>query len=286
MTNVSFQALSSMEVIGVLPAGGTARRISPLPLSKELFPLGFEALPSQSQDVLLHSEQPTSSSLRPKVVSQYLLERMQRAGICKAFMVLRPGKWDIPAYFGDGARLGLRLAYLTVHREDGVPYTLDQAYPFVESAIVALGFPDIIFQPVDAYATVLHRLRTQNADVVLGLFPTEQAYKAGMVNFDADGRVRQIIEKPKQSSLRYMWAIAVWAPRFTQFMHEFLANRVISTASPELPIGDVIQAAIAAGLRVEAEPFSNGSYLDVGTPDDLIRAIHLTTPSVEPIDKH
>jgi glucose-1-phosphate thymidylyltransferase len=45
----------------------------------------------------------------------------------------------------------------------------------------------------------------------------------------------------------------------------------------ELPIGDVIQAAIAAGLPVEAEVFPEGSYLDVGTPDDLKRAVQRFT---------
>ena len=42
---------------------------------------------------------------------------------------------------------------------------------------------------------------------------------------------------------------------------------------PEIPIGNVIQTAISKGLQVEAETFENGSYLDIGTPDDLIRAV-------------
>jgi len=38
----------------------------------------------------------------------------------------------------------------------------------------------------------------------------------------------------------------------------------------EIPIGDVIQAAINSGLRVEAEIFANGAYLDT---EDLVRAV-------------
>jgi glucose-1-phosphate thymidylyltransferase len=41
----------------------------------------------------------------------------------------------------------------------------------------------------------------------------------------------------------------------------------------ELAIGDVIQAAIAAGLQVKALPFEEGSYLDIGTPEDLVKAV-------------
>ncbi len=251
-----------LDVIGLLPAGGQATRLAPLPLSKELYPIGFWT----DQD----------GKPKPKVVSHYLLEKMRLAGITKAFFILRPGKWDIPSYFGDGAILDLHLGYLTVHVPDGVPYTLNQAYPFVQNAIVALGFPDILFQPDDAYKQVLTRLAASQADVVLGLFPTAQYWKAGMVEFDSAGQVLKIIEKPKQTDLKYMWAIAVWTPRFSQFLHQFLQTH---PPGAELPIGNVIQAGIAAGLRVEAEPFPAGSYLDVGTPEDLARAIHQFTPT-------
>jgi glucose-1-phosphate thymidylyltransferase len=261
------------EVIGLLPAGGQATRLAPLPLSKELYPIGFHAA---GQD----------STCRPKVVAHYVLEKMRRAGITKAYFVLRPGKWDIPAYFGDGAMLDMHLAYLTVHVSDGVPYTLNQAYPFVREARVALGFPDILFQPEDSFEHVLAHQTATQADVVLGLFPTDQYQKAGMVEFDAIGRVSRIVEKPQQTTLRYMWAIAVWTPRFTQFLRDYL-QEIAHTEQPhikqphtkqqlpvrELPIGDVMQSAIEAGLRVEAEPFADGTYLDVGTPDDLKRAI-------------
>ena len=260
------------QVIGLLPAGGRATRIAPLPMSKELYPIGFR----RTED----------GSLRSKVVCHYLLEKMRLADISKAYLVLRPDKWDIPNYFGDGAMLDMHLAYLTVHVPFGVPYTLDQAYPFVQDAIVALGFPDILFQPQDAFVKVLARQANSSADVVLGLFSTDQPSKAGMVDFDQAGRVRHVVEKPSQTDLRYMWAIATWTPRFTQFMHEYLeaiaftyassnpaSNLENSTDRKELPIGDVIQAAIDQGFQVEAEVFTEGSSLDIGTPENLARAI-------------
>ena len=73
-----------------------------------------------------------------------------------------------------------------------------------------------------------------------------------------------------------MWGIAVWTPAFTQFLHEYLIPLKADgnfSQQPELPIGDIIQAAIIKGLRVEAEPFPDGSYLDIGTPEDLVRAV-------------
>ena len=246
-------------------------------MSKELFPIGF----AEEQD----------GARSPKVVSQYLLERMAQGGVHRAFVVLRPGKWDIPAYLGDGTGMGMRLAYLTVHVPFGVPFTLDQAYPFVCGETVALGFPDILFWPENAYEVILERLWKSEADVVLGLFPTDEPDKVGVVDVGTDGHVLGIYEKSGFTHLPYMWAIAVWAPRFTEFLHAFTESAIHRNAAEsvaeegddevktaETPIGDVIQAAVGAGLRVEAEIFVDGRYIDIGTPDNLLKAIRVLVP--------
>lgn len=266
--------VSQRQVIGLIPAGGQATRLAPLPVSKELYPIGFRPVDD-------------GRSIRPKVVCHYLLEKMRLAGICKAFIVLRAGKWDIPAYFGDGSMLDMHLAYLMMNRPFGPPYTLDQAYPFVGDALVAVGFPDILFQPSDAFVPLLARQAATHADVVLGLFPLAPQQQADMVAVDGDGLVRQIIIKPVQTPLHYAWIIAVWTPTFVRFMHDYLASR------PELPhaeghtapeqaelfIGNILQAAIDQDMRVEAVCFPDGSFLDIGIPDNLVKAVQtMATP--------
>ena len=82
--------MNSREVVGFIPAGGQASRIAPLPCSKELFPVG------------LHTAAEGRGS-PAKVVAHYLLEKMRFAGITNAYIVLRPRKWDIPAYFRDAS---------------------------------------------------------------------------------------------------------------------------------------------------------------------------------------
>jgi glucose-1-phosphate thymidylyltransferase len=248
-------------VIGLIPAGGHARRVEPLPCSKELFPIGF-----------LHREDEKHG--RPKVVCHYLLEKMRAAGIAKAYIVLRRGKWDIPAYLQDGGMFGMHLAYLMRGLPYGVPYTVDQAYSFVRDEIIAFGFPDILFQPEDAFVQLLAKKAASNADIILGLFPTDCPQEVDMVNFDKNGRVRQIEIKPRQTQLRFTWSIAVWTSVFTAFMHEHLAILKGSAAGqPELSMGHVIEAAVSSDLRVEAVIVSNEPYLDVGTPENLLKAI-------------
>lgn len=257
---------SHPEVIGLIPAAGQAARIQPLPCSKELYPIGFQ--PGKKDQ-----------SLQPKVVCHYLLEKMRLAGITKAYVVLKEGKWDIPAYLRDGNMLDMDLAYLIVGLPFGVPYSLDQAYPFVRDAMVAFGFPDILFEPDDVFAKLLSSHSTRDADVILGLFPADSPQKVDMVDVDDDGGIREIVIKPHQTQLSYSWAIAVWTPVFTQFLHEHVAACKLSAAKqPELSVGDVIQAAIRNGLRAQGIRVSQKPYLDIGTPEDLVRAVLAFTP--------
>ncbi len=254
------------EVIGLIPAAGTASRIAPLPCSKELYPVGFRSVDSDG-------------SMRPKVVSHYLLEKMRLAEITKVFIILRDGKWDIPAYFGDGKGLDMNLAYLMMDLPYGAPFTLDQAYPFVQDAIVALGFPDIIFEPEDAYRKLLLKQTETNSDIVLGLFSAGNPHKTDMVELDESGQIRALHIKPDQTQLTYTWQIAVWTPVFTRYMHQYVSNRKENTVNlkhqKELFVGDVIHAAIRDHMHIESVLFQDGNYIDIGTPEDLMRAIQI-----------
>jgi glucose-1-phosphate thymidylyltransferase len=255
----------SREVIGLIPAAGKAARLGRLPGSKEVLPIGWQ---------LSEKGDPPG----PKVACQYVLEAMRRAGIDRAFVILREGKWDVPGHLGDGSRFGLRLAYLMMGLPFGAPYTLDQAYPFVKGATVALGFPDIIFEPIDAYVPVLERQAKGGADVVLGLFPAAEPWRCDMVETARDGRVLRIDIKPKKTNLEDTWGIAVWAPAFTEFLHEHLraAGRKAGRrglAGREAYVGEVIRAAMDRGLRVEAVRVSRTPYLDIGTPGNLLKAV-------------
>ncbi|MHC4321749.1 MAG: nucleotidyltransferase family protein, partial [Planctomycetota bacterium] len=254
------------EIIGLIPAGGKGSRIAPLPCSKELYPIGFRTVDN-------------NKNLRPKVISHYLLEKMRLADITKAYIILREGKWDIPSYFGDGKLLDMNLAYLIMDLPFGVPYTLDQAYPFIQDSLIALGFPDTICQPEDAYAKLIAKLEDSGADIVLGLFPASQPHKTDMVELDHNGNVRSIYIKPDKTQLFYAWEIAIWTPVFTKFMHDYVLSRQKLYLSgnlkdqDELYVGDVIQAAIQDNMRVDSVLFKDGNCVDIGTPEDLLKAM-------------
>ncbi|MCU1675255.1 MAG: Nucleotidyl transferase [Frankiales bacterium] len=250
------------DVIGLVPCAGHATRVAPLPGSKELFPVGLRELADGSQKVA--------------VVSQLLLEKMAVGGVRRAFLLLRSGKWDIPAYYGDGSALGMDVGYLMMGRPFGPPYTVDQAHPFVRDSRVAFGFPDILLSPPDPFGAALRRLDEVGADVVVGLFRAHDTRVSDMVEVDADGRVRDVVIRPMETDLTWGWMFAVWGPRFTEFLHEYVAEPtpgLVAEPPAELTVGEVIQAAVRAKLHVSSVTFPDGRYLDIGTADGMRRVM-------------
>ena len=254
-----------MENIGLIPAAGLAKRLGSLPFSKELLPVSY-----------------TSRHGTPhlKAVATYLLDKLRHAGVNKVYTVIRKGKWDIPNYWGDGSQFGVQLAYLIMRHAFGVPYTLDQAYPFVKNAKIFLGFPDVLFSPNNAFAVADGALEKKHADIMLGLFPVNdprQRQHCDMVQFEPHGRITKIVVKPQTSDLQCSWLLAIWKPDFTQFMHDFLRRdlkqRHINDLPTEIHIGHVIQAAIEGGFSVWGHLFADFDFIDVGHPASLARAL-------------
>lgn len=206
-----------------------------------------------------------------RVVSENVLTAMREGGVENAFIVLRDGKWDVPSYLGDGNDVGLNLAYVMMRRPHGTPFTLDDAYPFVKGKTVVMGFPDVLVEPISVFKTLLERERDTGADLVLGLFPARRPNKVDMVDLGADGRPKNIYIKPSTTSLTYTWVSAVWAPSFTEYLHDHVASaeHTWDHRSQEMYVGHVFQAALDDGLSVGAACFPDGRCTDIGTPKAL-----------------
>lgn len=250
----------SGEPVGLVPAAGRALRLAGAAeagVSKEVLPVGGDGAKGG-----------------PRPAAAHLLHAFARAGIGRAYMVLRAGKWDLPETLTGYGPEALRLAYLVLRESSSVAETLDAAYPFVRGRRVALGFPDILFRPDDAFLRVRERQEASGADAVLGLVPTDRPDKADVVEADGDGRVRRMTIKPRGLGAPALtWIAAVWGPAITERLHEEVAMaRERGPAGRELYPGDVLARAIDDGLRVEAVTFPDGRHLDIGTPEDLERA--------------
>ncbi len=257
-------------IVGLIPAAGKGTRLAPLPFSKELFPLGY-------QRFLVNGDM----QWRPKVVSQYLIDNMILAGIRRFFIILGSGKEAIMEYFGNGRRLGVDITYLFQEELYGMPFALDLARPWLHEEIVAFGMPDTVIQPLDAYRRLLCAHVGSHADLTLGAFPTWTPWKFGMIELVCEERVIRNVDKPQQTTLKYMWGLACWSKSFTELMSSFLQTNI--PGSHEIVLAQIFQYAVEVGLDVRALRFDDGQYLDIGTVDELRLAIERY--SVLPMDE-
>lgn len=199
-----------------------------------------------------------------------LLRRMREAGIGRVVVVIREGKWDIPAYLGDGRELGVALTFVVVRTTNSILETLRAAVPWLGGDLVVLGFPDILYAPADHLESAIDALIAHAADAVLAAVPTDRPEKADILELGADHRVIDIaIKPPAAPNPSWTWIGAAWTPVLTRMLLDDPAR--FATDREPYP-GDLLREAIARGLDIRAVVDRTGRHLDLGTPEDLARA--------------
>lgn len=238
-------------MIGLFPAAGKGTR------------LGLPA--GQSKEVL---------EISPgRHAGDCLLQAYADAGLDAAVVLHREGKEDIAEHYQGHPIDGLPIRYLKVGSTPSTLHTLQAALENIPREAVALGFPDIQFNAPDAFVQLRRALENSTAEIVLGLFSTDRPDKVDMVDCDDNGTVRAIVIKPETTELKYSWVLAVWRPRFTEWLRDNLET--LKQSHPgELFVGHALQAVMAEGWEVQSLTFENAKLLDIGTHDDLERAAH------------
>ena len=235
---------------GIIPAAGSGSRIQPLAFSKELLPVG--------------SRRDESGAERPRAVSEYLIERMARAGVTKICFVISPGKSDIVQYFG--GRIGdITLAYVIQNRPAGLCDAIFAALPLIHpDEAVIIGLPDTVWFPADA----LHDLPDGQFSFLL--FPVDHPELFDAVQTDAQGRVLRIDVKCARGPRDWIWG-AIKLPG--RLLHELAALWQARDGRDEY-IGTLVNAWLEAGGI--AQGVRGGEhYVDVGTLDGYRQAARL-----------
>lgn len=249
------------KIIGLIPAAGKGSRLSPFPCPKELFPVGYQ-----------NFEVNGIFQRRPKVVSQYLIENIQRAGAERMAIIVSEGKDDIMKYYGAGGRFDTAISYFYQERQLGMPEALAIPYLWcLDAGTFLFGMPDTIIEPANAFSLLLDFHLSEKADLTLGLFGTDTPSKFGMVKTDRENNVVETIDKPQETALKWMWGCACWNHDFYKLLVDYVKTH--PPGNKENILGDVFNAAIKGGMKVKGLPLPEGSYLDIGTADELDMAL-------------
>lgn len=234
---------------GIIPAAGAGNRIQPLAFSKELLPVGSRF---------------DGEVERPRAVSEYLVERMIRAGATNICFVISPGKSDILEYYG-GCIGATHLCYVVQARPAGLCDAIFSALPLIHpEEQVAIGLPDTIWFPEDGL--------TYLEDHVLSflLFPVERPEYFDAVVTDDEGHVREIQVKQVAPTSRWIWGAFKMPGLVLRELYDLWNAR----NRRDEYMGTLVNAYLAQGGQAKGVR-AGQAYVDVGTVNGYREAIQL-----------
>jgi glucose-1-phosphate thymidylyltransferase len=240
-----------METIGLLPCAGLGLRMRPLKYPKELLPIGYYCTPD-------------GRSVRPRLSIEYSFDAFKMAGITNCYVIVPDWKPEIMRYLGDGSEFGLHIAYLHNSKANGLADAIFSMEPWANNTLTALALPDTQFCPQSGFNDLSARLEKEGADLVLGIFPTDEPQHLAPVELDDTGKVLGIEDKPTLPRFRNAWGTALWNSRFWAFF-----KSIAGELPDNISISDVFQGAVEAGLKVYGKYFDQGFYHDIGRIDHL-----------------
>lgn len=210
-------------------------------------------------------------------ILEHILEGLQAAGIRDVFLVTGWHAEVIEKHFGDGHRLGLRIAYGRQTVQDGTGKAPEVAREFVGRDPFLLTYGDILVRP-DTYQRMIERFAEDDFAGLVTVTGGEDVTQGGLNFFDGDFCLTRLVEKPTAAEIQALRDEGMLQPGdtvwynagiyiFQPVVFDYTA-RLEKSPRGEYELTDAINALVrdrhrVAGLRIE------GRWVDVRDPEVL-----------------
>ncbi|MBB2158564.1 glucose-1-phosphate thymidylyltransferase, partial [Gluconacetobacter diazotrophicus] len=195
-----------------------------------------------------------------KPMIYYPLSTLMLAGIRDIMIISTPD--DLPQFrrlLGDGTQYGVRFTYRVQPSPDGIAQAFLIAEDWLQGAACALALGDnLIF--ADHLSVLLQAAARRDVGATVFAYQVQDPERYGVVSFDADGRARDLVEKPAQPTSRW----AVTGLYFYDSRVSAFARAIRPSARGELEITDLNRIYLEEG-SLQVEKLGRGcAWLDAG----------------------
>ncbi|HNX57713.1 MAG TPA: glucose-1-phosphate thymidylyltransferase RfbA [Spirochaetota bacterium] len=231
---------------GIILAGGAGTRLYPVTrvICKQLLPV------------------------YDKPMIYYPLSTLMLAGIREILIISTPD--DTPRFqtlLGDGSEIGLKLSYKVQEKPNGLAQAFVLGKEFIGNDSVCLILGDNIFYGHGLTALLKEASANLDGATVFGYY-VQDPDRYGVVEFDSEGKVLSIEEKPSNPKSNY----AVVGLYFYDNTVVSIAENIKPSPRGEYEITDVNKEYLRSGKLMVKHMGRGYAWLDTGTHDSLADA--------------